>query len=180
LPGLLRAFAELRRQGIRHSLVCTGHATAREQQQLADLIEHLGLSAQVLIPGHVSEEDMPALYNASAAVAYLSLYEGFGLPILEAMACGVPVVASDRSSIPEAAGDAAILVDPEDTAAVASSLYSVLTDTHLRQSLVSAGLERARQFTWNETALKTLAVYIHAMNQKHAPQATKLGAAVSR
>jgi glycosyltransferase involved in cell wall biosynthesis len=180
LPGLLRAFAELSKRGLRHTLVCTGHATQREHQELDGLIADLGLNGQVLIPGHVREEDMPALYNASAAVAYLSLYEGFGLPILEAMACGVPVVASDRSSIPEAAGDAAILVDPEDSHAVASALHRVITDAQLRQELVSAGVERARQFTWNETALKTLAVYIHAMNQKHAPEAPKLGAALSR
>jgi glycosyltransferase involved in cell wall biosynthesis len=180
LPGLLRAFAELRKRGVRHALVCTGHATAQEQRELADLIARLSLHGSVVIPGHVSEEDMPTLYNASAAVAYLSLYEGFGLPVLEAMACGVPVVASDRSSVPEAAGDAAILVDPEDTNAVASALYEVLTDAQLRQVLVSAGFERARQFSWNETALKTLAVYIHALNQKHAPEATKLGTAVSR
>jgi glycosyltransferase involved in cell wall biosynthesis len=163
VDGLLRAYHVLRETGTEHSLVCTGHFDSQEGRRIATFVQELDLAGKVFLTGHVPVEDLPKLYNASAAVAYLSLYEGFGLPVLEAMACGIPIVASDRSSIPEVAGNCALLVNPEDPDAVAAAINSALHDEVLRKNLVASGLARARQFTWQRTAFQTLAVYAKAM-----------------
>jgi glycosyltransferase involved in cell wall biosynthesis len=102
--------------------------------------------------GFASDQDLPALYRQAAVLAFPSLYEGFGLPPLEAMACGTPVVASAASSVPEAVGDAGLLIDPRDTEALASALEQALTDTALRARLRAAGLVRASEFPWSRTA----------------------------
>jgi alpha-1,3-rhamnosyl/mannosyltransferase len=111
--------------------------------------------------GPVLEADLPALYSAATAFVFPSLYEGFGLPVLEAMACGTPVVCSNTSSLPEVAGDpsAALLVDPLDTEALAEALRLVLTNNNLRAELRRRGLARAARFTWQQTAAATLAIY---------------------
>jgi len=111
------------------------------------------------MPGYIFEGDLPALYSAARVFVYPSFYEGFGLPVLEAMACGAPVVTSSVSSLPEVAGDAAILVDPKDTSALGAALQRVLIDTRLAQELSRRGLNRAKLFTWELTARKTLDVY---------------------
>ena len=108
--------------------------------------------------GHVSEQELVLLYGGSSLMVYPSLYEGFGLPILEAMACGCPVICSNTSSMPEVAGGAAELVAPEDDLALAEAIDKVMGDRELQQRLVNAGLIRARQFDWNETARRTLSV----------------------
>ena len=106
--------------------------------------------------GEVGDEELARLYRGARCVAYVSLYEGFGLPVLEAMASGTPVVATTAGAVPEVAGDAAILVGPGDPAALAGGVREALAN---RERLVAAGLERARQFTWAETARRTLAIY---------------------
>ena len=118
-----------------------------------------GLAHLVRLPGYVADEDLPALYSAAAVFAFPSLYEGFGLPVLEAMACGVPVVTSNLSSLPEVAGDAALLIDPCDSAALSHALGRALQDTALRRRLTRAGLKRAQHFTWRRAALELLALY---------------------
>ena len=121
--------------------------------------ESLGICHRVVFTGYVPDEDLPALLSGASLFAFPSLYEGFGLPVLEAMACGVPVVCSDVSSLPEVAGDAALLVPPTDTEALAAAMNRVLADEELRRTLIQRGLERARLFTWRRCAqeiLKTL------------------------
>jgi glycosyltransferase involved in cell wall biosynthesis len=156
--GLLRAVQRLHAQGEPISVVIVGRDGWRWQDPLAQP-DLAGLRPWVRILRHVPEVDLVALYRRAIVFAYPSLYEGFGLPILEAMACGIPVVASNRSSVPEVAGGAAILVDPTDTAALAAGLLAVLRDADLRQRLVQAGLQRARGFSWKRTAGETVQVY---------------------
>lgn len=116
------------------------------------------MSDRVRLLGHVAQADLPALISGARALAMPSLYEGFGFPVLEAMACGTPVVTSNVSSLPEVAGDAALLVDPHDTDALADALTRLLTNDDLRAELRQRGLQRAHQFTWQRTAQQTLAV----------------------
>jgi glycosyltransferase involved in cell wall biosynthesis len=115
-------------------------------------MQELNLGDRIKQLGYVEPEDMPVLYNLAGAYVYPSLYEGFGLPVLEAMQCGCPVVASNATSIPEVAGDAAILVDPINTTAIAQSIYRVLSDSKLREELVYAGFQQAKKFSWEKCA----------------------------
>ncbi len=109
-------------------------------------------SAGVILTGFVTQEDLPVLYRQAEMLVYPSLYEGFGLPPLEAMACGTPVVTSNTTSLPEAVGEAALLVEPADVEAIATAMARLLDDASLRKCLRQAGVERARQFTWAQTA----------------------------
>jgi glycosyltransferase involved in cell wall biosynthesis len=109
--------------------------------------------------GHVSEERLQALYRNAAALVYPSLYEGFGLPVLEAMASGTPVIASRAASMPEIVGDAGILLDPLDAREWTGAIIKVVNDEHLRERMRHAGRARAASFTWERTARATLAVY---------------------
>jgi glycosyltransferase involved in cell wall biosynthesis len=125
-------------------------------------VEKLGLRDRVLFPGFVADADLPALYSAARVLAYPSIYEGFGLPMLEAMACGTPVVTSTASCMPEVAGDAALLVPPTDVDALAAALDRALTDEALRADLIAKGRARARQFSWAKSARQLLGIY-HAV-----------------
>jgi glycosyltransferase involved in cell wall biosynthesis len=126
-------------------------------------IARLNLGDRVIFPGFVSEEDLAAVYSLARALAFPSLYEGFGLPVLEAMACGTPVVCANASSLPEVAGDAAVLVDPLDVDGLAEALERVLDDDVLRQELIRRGHERAARFTWAAAANALLAAYCEAV-----------------
>jgi len=119
----------------------------------------LGLRDTILWLGPVPETDLPALYAAAALFVFPSLYEGFGLPVLEALACGTPVVCSNRSSLPEVTGDAALLVNPLDVNALAEAIEHVLADQTLRTEMRAKGLAQALQFTWQKTAQQTLNLY---------------------
>src|SRR3990167_2440891 len=130
---------------LNHSLEQTIHMLSRKNQ-----IKYLG---------YVSENELAFLYAGAAAFAFPSLYEGFCFPVLEAMASGTPVLTSNRSSLPEVAGEAAKLINPEDIDAISSGLEQVLTDNTFREKAISAGLEQARQFTWAKCALNTIQVY---------------------
>lgn len=122
-------------------------------------IEELDLQDRVSFAGYVPEEEKALWYNAATCLCYPSLYEGFGLPPLEAMACGVPVVTSNVSSLPEVVGEAALTVDPLDSAALCAALRRVLIDPEVRAELSALGVARARSFSWNEAALQTADVY---------------------
>lgn len=128
-------------------------------------VDALGLRTRVIFCGFVPDEGLPALLTGATLFALPSLYEGFGLPVLEAMACGTPVVTSDRSSLPEVAGDAAVLVDPESPEAIADGIRRVLHDNPYRAELRRRGFDRARAFRWEVTARQTMAVYREALAQ---------------
>ena len=120
----------------------------------------------MIFTGYLPDEDLPALYNAADLFVYPSIYEGFGLPPLEAMSCGCRVITSNTSSLPEVVGDAGIMIDPYDTDALTSSIYEVLTNNELRADMVKKGLERAKMFSWEKTAEETLEIYKDVCNNK--------------
>jgi glycosyltransferase involved in cell wall biosynthesis len=122
-------------------------------------VTQLGLAQRVLFIDYVPDADLPALINLADVFVYPSRYEGFGLPPLEAMACGIPVVTTNAASLPEVVGDAALMIPPGDPSSLAAALRQALTDTELRSQLRDAGLRRAAQFTWDATARRTLQVY---------------------
>ena len=128
----------------------------RGGDELRSAIRRLGLERRVEFAGYVEHEGLASLYRGAACLVFPSRYEGFGLPVLEAMASGTPVVATTAGAVPEVAGDAAVLVEPGDPEAFADGIRQALGD---RERLVAAGLERARRFTWAETARRTLEVY---------------------
>jgi glycosyltransferase involved in cell wall biosynthesis len=136
-------------------LVVVG-AEKRGGDEVRSAVRRLGLEQRVELAGHVERDKLAILYRGAACLVFPSRYEGFGLPVLEAMASGTPVVAASAGAVPEVAGDAAILVEPGDPAAIAAGIEQALAD---RERLVSAGLERVRSFSWSETAKRTLAVY---------------------
>jgi glycosyltransferase involved in cell wall biosynthesis len=122
-------------------------------------VEEWGLENEVILPGFIADEDLPALYNLAELFVFPSLYEGFGLPPLEAMACGTPVITSDRPSLPEVVGEAGLMVEATDSQELAEAMERVLTDENLRREMRGKGLEQAAKFTWEAAAGKLLDVY---------------------
>ena len=160
LPRLVRAFARLHEALPESRLIKIGSPEyAREAEQLRSQVQDMGLTGFVLFYPHVPDEDLALFYNLADLFVFPSLCEGFGLPPLEAMACGTPVVCSNAASLPEVVGDAAIMVDPYDVEGLAEAMRRVLADAGLREELREKGLARARQFTWERTARETVAVY---------------------
>ncbi|MBC7251223.1 MAG: glycosyltransferase family 4 protein [Anaerolineae bacterium] len=155
LVRLVEAFAALKSETV--SLVIAGQKGWLYDSIFARVRE-VGLAERVLFTGYVADADLPALLSGARVFAFPSLYEGFGFPVLEAMACGVPVVCSHASSLPEVAGDAALLVDPLDTAAWAAALERALVDEELRADLVRRGYVQVRRFSWRNAAEETLQV----------------------
>jgi len=145
---LVKAFAvsKLPEQG--YVLGLTGNSS----EELNRLTHESGLEKHVHYFGFVPEEELPALYRGAHALAFVSLYEGFGLPILESMASGVPVLTSNISSMPEVAGDAALLIDPHDVASIAAGLVEIAEHKEKREQLISRGFERAARYSWDKTA----------------------------
>jgi glycosyltransferase involved in cell wall biosynthesis len=160
LETLLRAFAQLRAYIPEAKLLRVGRPYyTQERGRLCQLAEALDLGDAVFFIDTVTDNELVGFYNLAELFVLPSLHEGFGLPVLEAFACGTPVVCSDVGALPEIAGDAAICVAPEDAGALSEAMASVLTDATLAKRLSDGGLERARQFTWQETARKTAKVY---------------------
>jgi len=126
-------------------------------------IKELQLTESVVLTGYVPEKDLPALYSGAICFVYPSYFEGFGLPPLEAMKCGAPVITGDRTSLPEVVGDAGLMVDPFDVDALAAAIKRVISDSTLRAELTGKGIARAKLFDWNETARQTLTVYQEAV-----------------
>jgi glycosyltransferase involved in cell wall biosynthesis len=157
LVRLVRAYRRMAARGAPHALVLTGPLGWHAQGLMSELSAE-GPGA-VVLTGHVSASDLDAIYRGAAAFAYPSLYEGFGLPVIEAMIRGVPCVVSTSSSLPEVAGDAALMVDPRSVGGLAEALERVTTDEALADRLRAAGRERAARYTWDETARLTLDLY---------------------
>jgi len=159
LGRLIEAYAGVREElGSELHLVIAGGAGWMYESVFRRVAE-LGLQNLVSFPGYIADEDLPTLYSLADLFVFPSLYEGFGLPVLEAMACGTPVVTSAVSSLPEVAGDAALLVDPLDTQALAEAMRRALDDTRLRSEMVQKGLEQARRFTWAVSARQLMEIY---------------------
>lgn len=160
--GLLRAFRCFRENGGNAQLVIAG-PMAEGEYLLRRLAAELGIAEHVIFAGFVDEPDLPALYSAARVCVCPSFYEGFGFTVLEAMACGSPVVCSSATSLPEVAGGAALYADPHAPEQIASQLFRVMSDETLRTSLIEQGHRNLQRFSWAETARQSLAVYHHAL-----------------
>ena len=161
LTRLVAAYARLRRErgeGKLPKLVIVGKRAWLYDETLR-AIEESGIGDLTVLTGYVPEMDLPALYSGAICFAYPSYFEGFGLPPLEAMKCGAPVIAGNQTSLPEVVGDAGLLVDPFDEGAIASAIARLIDDSNLRAELRVKGLKRAEMFDWRDTARRTLEVY---------------------
>lgn len=162
LPRVIRAFTEVaERLDLPHELVIAG-GRGWMNESVNQAMEQSSRRAQIRLAGYVDDADMPALYAGAEIFVFPSLVEGFGLPPLEAMACGTAVLTSATGSLPEVVGDAALLVDPLDEASIAAGIEKLLCDGEARHALAGAGRLRARNFDWNRAAEETIAVYAEA------------------
>jgi len=161
LGRLFEAFAMLRQEFHELKLVKIGDPGRSKQlrSEMLKKLDSLGITQAVIFIDHIPELDLAHYYSSALLLAYPSLYEGFGLPPLEAMACGCPVVTSDNSSLPEIMGEAGIMVNPYDTDSLAQAMREVLTDSKLRNDMVSKGLKQAKKFSWERAAMETQEVY---------------------
>jgi glycosyltransferase involved in cell wall biosynthesis len=166
LDKLVRAYALLRRQGRGEKLVICGRRSWLSDP-LYELVNRLDLEQHVVFTGYAQDQDLPPLYRGAAAFVFLSQYEGFGLPPIEAMACGVPVISSRAGSLDEVLGHAAASVDPQQPEAVASEIARVIDDAGVRDDLIGRGLARAGDFNYLTTARQTLEVYEEAHRLVH-------------
>ncbi len=161
LGGLYQAFAILKKEFPDLKLLKVGPVGRHEKyrRNSEKQLKRLGIRRDVAFIDYVSEQDLASYYCSAELLAYPSLYEGFGLPPLEAMSCGCPVVTSNVSSLPEVVGEAGIMVDPRDIAGLAQAMRRVLTDSKLRNGMVRRGLEQAKKFSWEKTAEQTQETY---------------------
>jgi glycosyltransferase involved in cell wall biosynthesis len=157
LVRLVEAFARLQPPAADTQLVLAGKKGWLYDELFAR-VKWLGLEGRVIFPGYVSDEDKAALLSGAIALVYPSLYEGFGFPVLEAMACGTPVLTSNVSSLPEVAGRAALLVDPLDVESIASGIGHIMIDSDLRRMLIEKGYQQVHRFSWTEAAHQVLKV----------------------
>lgn len=162
---LFQAYAAARAGGrLPHRLVIAG-GRGWLYQSIFDTVTQLGLQDAVHFLGYVAEADLPTLYSLADGLAFPSRYEGFGIPVIEAMACGTPVVTANNSSLPEAAGDAALLVAADDVDGLAQALVQLLTDDTLRSALRQRGFTQAARFTWMDAARSLRRAYLHTLEE---------------
>jgi glycosyltransferase involved in cell wall biosynthesis len=167
---------QLRPEGKLPKLVIVGKRAWLYNETLR-AIEDNGLRDSIILTGYVPEKDLPALYSGAVCFVYPSFFEGFGLPLVEAMKCGVPVIAGDRTSPPEVVGQAGLLVDPFDVRALASAIERLIVNSDFRNELRVKGLDRAREFDWRETARRTLEIYREVVGVAQPARALEQGAA---
>jgi len=166
LVSLIKAYHLVDNIRSSHNLVLTG-GMDKWASVIYHAIDTLGLKNDIVITGYVPVEDLRVLYSWTALFVYPSLYEGFGFPPLEAMACGAPVITSNRASLPEVVGDAAIMIDPLNIEKLAAMIRMVLADERKQQEMRTKGFERVKCFSWEETARKTLKVYREIVEEAH-------------
>ncbi|HTP09930.1 MAG TPA: glycosyltransferase family 1 protein, partial [Anaerolineae bacterium] len=154
---LIEAFASIAGD-VPHHLIITG-GKGWLYESIFEQVKRSGLEGRVHFPGFVHDADLPTLYSAADLFAYVSLYEGFGLPLLEAMACGTPVIGSNISSLPEVIGDVGLQVDPYNMNDIARALIQMIGTPELRERSIGLGLKRAKLFTWDKAARELLAIY---------------------
>ncbi|MGB0388087.1 MAG: glycosyltransferase family 4 protein [Ardenticatenaceae bacterium] len=162
IPTLVKAFAQIAPE-TDGALVLAGKADHRWADEVTPLIRELNLQERIIQPGHIAEADLPALYTLADCFAFPSIIEGFGLPALEAMACGTAVIVSNKTSLPEVVGDAGLLVDPYDVQGFAEGLLKILQNRSFRRQLEHRSLMRARKFSWDRTAHLTMETYQAAL-----------------
>lgn len=156
---VIKKFIELKNESdINEKLFVVGLPNWK-QTGFYNIVRESGFEEDIIFTGFVSEDELVLLYNGASVFLYPSLYEGFGMPLLEAMACGTPVITSNVSSMPEIAGDAALLINPDNGEELKAAVLKLLNDKNLRNDLITRGLKRARQFSWAKMAEDTLAVY---------------------
>jgi glycosyltransferase involved in cell wall biosynthesis len=160
LPTLVRSFGLLRQRVNRVQLLVAGSSQfIQERERLKALVAELGLQEHVRFLGRIPDDDLPAFYNASAVVVLPSYYEGFGYPVVEAMACGRPVIAANTTSLPEVVGNAGLLFEPDDVDGLANGLHTLLTDVAEAERIGKAGLERANSFASDQLVNAVIQVY---------------------
>lgn len=164
IPALIESFAIMRQNNndIKHKLVLAGDASYG-YDEAKYMVHEYDLANEVIMTGWLDEKDIPYIYNGATAFVFPSRYEGFGIPLLQSMACGTPIIASNVSSIPEVVGDAAILIDPTDLGAISAAMEQLILDDNLKKELIAKGMERIKNFSWQKTAVETLAL-INKMN----------------
>jgi glycosyltransferase involved in cell wall biosynthesis len=158
VEGVLRSLSILRKRNVQIKLL-TLDIDRKFLAALSEKIGDTGVLDMIVFTGYVPNEELPAIYSMAEMFIYPSLRESFGLPVLEAMACETPVITSDTSSMPEVAGDAALLVDPTDPESLVSAIARLLGDENLREALREKGLKRAGEFSWKSNAIKTVRIY---------------------
>ncbi len=167
IPALLKAYSELKKNhGFDYDLVLVG-STGWRNKRIFTLIEKLGLNNDVRFLGHVPEADLPVIYSLAEFFVYPTFFEGFGMPVLEAMSCGCPVITSDTSSLPEVVGDAGIMVDPGNTQELKNAMLRLSRDHSLKNELKEKGIRRAKMFSWDKCARETLGVYKEVIREKN-------------
>ena len=159
ITGLIKAYHSLKsRYSIKQQLVIAG-MKGWMYEDIFKLVDELGLNKEIIFTGYIPREELKIFYNFADLSVYPSFYEGAGLPVLEAFKCGCPVVTSNISSMPEFAGDAAMLIDPNNVDFIAEGIHKILSNPELRSSLIEKGLKRAKEFTWERTAQQMLSVF---------------------
>ncbi len=159
VEGLIKAYALWRKQDKNAPKLFIAGGKGWYYQQVFQLVEELGLNEHIIFPGYLPQKDLPLWYNASNLFVCPSHFEGFGLPVLEAMACGTPIITSNVSSLPEVAGEAGLLVDPTDTKALSQAMQSVFHNAELTRQMQEKGLAQAAKFNWRKTAAQTAQIY---------------------
>jgi len=150
--NLIKAFDIFKKEhGTDHKLVLVGRM-AWKNEELNKTYETTTHRDEIISTGHISNEQLPRYLAAAEALTYVSVFEGFGIPILEGMSSGTPVITSNVSSMPEVAGDAALLIDPHDPSSIANGMQEVISNTQLREDMISKGFERTKEFSWKKTA----------------------------